>query len=318
MPSVRVTCRFAGAAYKFLYGHDISGNNWISLASSQEQIECLKQDTAIAVGAVGIGRRRDPNRQGAGEWFQEIQLPLANVGDDGTRVYLRHVDWRPRSDELSLRRSRTSDGFVTEGIRVISILSEQVDDNTSTLAQEQAGAADARRDVLPKFDGQRVVIVDDEAAIRELLALHLENAGLTVISLDSARAVLEGDYDKTAHCIVSDIRMPDIDGLELQEELNRRKARVPFIVVTAHGDIPLAVRIMRAGAVDVLEKPFRPASLLSAVERALALGSELEWGCESSRSRQRFELLSSRGREVFDLLVERKTSRTPAYTLGIS
>jgi two-component system response regulator FixJ len=75
---------------------------------------------------------------------------------------------------------------------------------------------------------------------------------------------------------------------------------------------------MRAGAVDVLEKPFRPASLLSAVERALALGSELDSGCESSRSRQRFELLSSREREVFDLLVEGKASKTIADELGIS
>jgi two-component system response regulator FixJ len=160
-------------------------------------------------------------------------------------------------------------------------------------------------------------VVDDEAAIREVLSLHLEAAGLRVIALDSARALLERGLEKVARCIVSDIRMPDIDGLELQQELNQRGAGVPFIVVTAHGDIPLAVRAMRAGAVDVLEKPFRPAGLLSAIERALKQSSHAARE-ERARSRERLESLTSREKEVFEFLAQGKPSRVIAGALGVS
>jgi two-component system response regulator FixJ len=317
LPHAHVTCRFAGPAYKFLFGYDISGKDWIALTAPDERAECLAHDTGIVLGAIGTSRRRDPNRHGVDEWFGDIQLPFANISEDGTRSYLRHSDWRPRGHELSLRRSRTSDMFIAESVRVVPIRCRHADGEELKPNRQRAETRD--RDELPRFDGQRVVVVDDDAAIRELLALHLETAGLHVIALDRARALLEGDYDKTAHCIVSDIRMPDIDGLELQEELNRRKARVPFIVVTAHGYIPLAVRVMRAGAVDVLEKPFRPASLLSAIERALALGANLDADDpEGTRSSQRLEALSSREREVFDLLAEGKASKAIADALGIS
>src|SRR5258708_38974135 len=95
MPSVRVTCRFAGAAYKFLYGHDISGNNWISLTSPQEQIECLKQDTAVAAGAVGIGRRGEPNRANRGAAFRASPPPLPKGIRHTKRGYLPHLASRP-------------------------------------------------------------------------------------------------------------------------------------------------------------------------------------------------------------------------------
>src|SRR5262249_29086924 len=184
-----------------------------------------------------------------------------------------------------------------------------------------AGASGGNRvraaESLPSFSGECVVVIDDEAPIREVLALHLEAAGLRVIPLDSARALLERHLDLEARCIVSDLRMPDIDGLDLQEELNQRGARVPFIVVTAHGDIPLAVRAMRAGAVDVLEKPFRPAGLLSAIERALKLSSDATCA-DKAQSQRRLSSLTSREREVFELLAQGVPSRAIADALGVS
>jgi len=312
VPRERVVCRLAGPAYKFLFGCDITGKDWLSLAPSEHQADRLKLDTEVVLGAVATAKRRDPNRDGPDAFFQDVQLPFSNVGADGTRSYLRHVDWRPHATELRLQRSRNGVACLSEAVTLTSIVSDFP-------ASDGAANWDGRRTRSHMFQGQKVVVVDDDDSIREVLGLHLEAAGLSVTTLGNARALLDGDYDRDVQCIISDIRMPDIDGLFLQEQINHRKSLVPFIVVTAHGDIPLAVRAMRAGAVDVLEKPFRPAILLSAVERALALRADLEtMDSEKSRSRQRLEALSEREREVFERLAEGKASKVIAEELGIS
>jgi len=312
VPRQRVVCRFAGPAYKFLFGCDITGKDWLSLTRSEHQADRLKHDTEVVLGAAAAAKQRDPNRDGPDALFQDVQLPFSNVGVDGTRSYLRHIDWRPYPTELRLQRPRNGVAHLSGAIALSKIVGDLP-------APQRPAASGSARPRPPTFQGQKVVVVDDDDSIREVLGLHLEAAGLSVTTLGSARTLLDGDYDGSAHCIISDIRMPDIDGLELQEELNRRKSRVPFIVVTAHGDIPLAVRAMRAGAVDVLEKPFRPATLLSAVERALALRADLETiESEKFHSRQRLEALSEREREVFDKLAEGKASKVIAEELGIS
>lgn len=179
--------------------------------------------------------------------------------------------------------------------------------------------AAASAHALPKFAGECVVVVDDDPAIREVLTLHLEAAGLRTIALDSARALLDGHHLSSAQCIVSDIRMPGMDGLELQRELNRRKVEVPFVVVTAHGDVPLAVRAMREGAIDVLEKPFRPVGLLAAIGRALAARADLRAADSAKlKAREQLSALTARERQVFDRLAEGKASKVVALELGIS
>ena len=309
-PYEGVECRSAGTAYKFLFGCELSGRDWLSLTDPDRRADRLKRDTEIVLGAIAIAQRHDPNRDGPDAWFQDLQLPFSNVAHNGARTYLRHIEWRPRANELRLQRPRNAGAAIANTLRLVPIVEAPA---TKTATPEPAVSRS------PMFQGQKVVVVDDDDSIRELLGLHLEAAGLSVVTLGSARSLLDSDYDRSAHCIISDIRMPDIDGLELQEELNRRKSRVPFIVVTAHGDIPLAVRVMRAGAVDVLEKPFRPAILLGAVERALALRADLETeDSEKSLSRQRLEALSSREREVFERLADGKPSKTIAEELGIS
>jgi two-component system response regulator FixJ len=174
-------------------------------------------------------------------------------------------------------------------------------------------------EALPRFAGQTVIIVDDDPAIRELLSLQLIAAGLSVVPFSSAEALLASDRLSNCHCIVSDVRMPDMDGFELQEALNRREAGIPFVVITAHGDVPLAVRAMRAGAVDIIEKPFKPVRLLSAIERALSRGGEQEAAqADKAAGRARLAALTPRERQIFDLIVASKQSKVIARELGIS
>ena len=121
---------------------------------------------------------------------------------------------------------------------------------------------------------QTVFVVDDDAAIRDSLRMMLEMAGYTVRDFASAQSFLS-DADLQGGCLIVDVRMPGMGGLELQEELVRRKASIPVIVVTGHADVPLAVRAMRAGALDFVEKPFDQERMLQSVAGALAAGGFL-------------------------------------------
>src|SRR5690349_16396691 len=122
---------------------------------------------------------------------------------------------------------------------------------------------------------QTVFIVDDDAAIRDSLRMMLEAAGHTVRDFASAQSFLS-EPDLGAGCLIVDIRMPGMGGLELQEELVRRKVSIPVIVITGHGDVPLAVRAMRAGAIDFVEKPFDEERMLQSVADALAAGQRAQ------------------------------------------
>src|SRR5215471_12710235 len=116
-----------------------------------------------------------------------------------------------------------------------------------------------------------VLVVDDDADVRDSLRVLLESAGFQVRDFDSGRKALAEPALKDAGCLIADIRMPDMDGLALQEELAGRKIGLPVIIITGHGDVPLAVRAMKAGAVDFIEKPFDDELLLASVKSALVL-----------------------------------------------
>jgi two-component system response regulator FixJ len=168
-------------------------------------------------------------------------------------------------------------------------------------------------------DNQVVHVIDDDAAVRQSLAFLLSTEGFAVRVYDSAVSFLKALPQAQAGCIVTDIRMPDMDGLELQRRLNKVKTGFPVIVITGHGDVALAVEAMKAGAVDFIEKPFEDEVLLSAIRVALTRHAK-----DSGRQariaaiRDRLKLLSSREREVLNGLVAGKPNKIIAHDLGIS
>jgi two-component system response regulator FixJ len=162
-------------------------------------------------------------------------------------------------------------------------------------------------------------VIDDDEAVRESLAFLLETADLTVETYESAVSFLEQLPDAGTGCIVTDIRMPGMTGLELVSQLKVRGASLPIIVITGHGDVPLAVEAMRAGVVDFIEKPFDDDTILTALRAALDRGrDQLEHASESSAIVQRLGTLSTRERQVLNGLVSGQANKVIALELGIS
>ena len=114
-----------------------------------------------------------------------------------------------------------------------------------------------------------VCVVDDDSDIRDGLKLLLESVGLTCVAFNSTRDFLQSQQIESANCLILDVRLPGTGGLDLQEELTRAQIKTPIIFITAHGDIPMSVRAIKAGAVEFLTKPFREQELLDAVQLAL-------------------------------------------------
>ncbi len=164
-----------------------------------------------------------------------------------------------------------------------------------------------------------VHVIDDDVDVRQSLAFLLSTAGLSVCVHESAVAFLKALPGADDGCIVTDVRMPDIDGLELQRRLRAQGNSMPVVVMTGHGDVALAVEAMKAGAVDFIEKPFNDEVLLAAIRTALAQRSTTrERGSQFDEIRARMKLLSERERQVLDGLVAGKPNKIIAYDLGIS
>jgi two-component system response regulator FixJ len=164
-----------------------------------------------------------------------------------------------------------------------------------------------------------ICVVDDDPAVRESVQALLETAGHRVRAFARARAFLADEGGLACGCLIADIRMPDMDGLTLQEELVQLNAQIPVIIITGHGDVTLAVRAMKAGAVDFIEKPFDDEALLNAVERALAAGREArDKAALTEEALARVAELSARERQVLEGLVAGKANKVIAYDLSIS
>jgi two-component system, LuxR family, response regulator FixJ len=164
-----------------------------------------------------------------------------------------------------------------------------------------------------------VHVVDDDVAVRKSLAFLLASDGLAVRLHESASAFLDEVKDIEAGCIVTDVRMPGIDGMEFLRRLKARGSTLPVIVMTGHADVPMAVEAMKEGAVDFIEKPFGDEVFLAAVRSALLRQDRnLHQTPELLQAQARLESLSERERQVLDGLVAGKANKVIAFDLGIS
>jgi len=164
-----------------------------------------------------------------------------------------------------------------------------------------------------------VHVVDDDDAVRDSLSFLLAAAGIAAETYPSAASFLEALPTIAGGCIVTDIRMPGMTGLDLLKRLNDAGVKLPVIVVTGHGDVPLAVEAMKLGAADFLEKPFDEEGLLAAIRSALGRHhDDDERAVRQAAVRERLASLSSRERQVLDGLVAGHPNKTIAYDLGIS
>ncbi|UCH41496.1 MAG: response regulator transcription factor [Gammaproteobacteria bacterium] len=166
---------------------------------------------------------------------------------------------------------------------------------------------------------QKVYVVDDDFSARESLCWLLDTEGIETEAFDSAEGFLARWSGDWVGCIMVDIRMPGKSGLQLQEELNARNNRMPVIVLTGHADVPIAIRAMKQGAFDFLQKPYSDDELLACVKAALALGREIDRNeQEKTLAANAIENLTEREREVMYLVVEGFTNKAVAAELGIS
>lgn len=164
-----------------------------------------------------------------------------------------------------------------------------------------------------------VYIVDDDSAVRDALRLLMKSVGLACETFASAPDFLARYDERCYGCLIADVRMPQISGLELQKILNERGASLPIIFVTGHGDVPKAVDAMQGGALDFIQKPFGDEELLARVEAALKLAEEQRaTALESARIRKCIDSLTPREREVMDKVVTGRSNKVIAFDLGVS
>jgi len=162
-------------------------------------------------------------------------------------------------------------------------------------------------------------VVDDDASIRDSLSLMLGLAGYATRLFADAESFLAAFDSGWSGCVVADLRLPGMSGTQLQEQLRRRGSRIPFVIITAHGDVPAARAAFRAEAVDFIEKPFDDEVLLTAIKAALARrAGDRERTAQSAAVRERLKLLSEREQQVMGGLVAGKPNKIIAFDLGIS
>ncbi len=170
-----------------------------------------------------------------------------------------------------------------------------------------------------KPDAPTVFVVDDDASVREALSSLIRSVGLHAEMFSSAKEFLRYKRPEIPACLVLDVRLPGLSGMDLQRELALVENPVPIIFITGHGDIPMSVRAMKAGAVEFLTKPFRDQDLLDAIQQAIARNSEeLKRRSEAATLRSRYDTLTPREREVMRLVVQGLLNKQVAGELGTS
>lgn len=169
------------------------------------------------------------------------------------------------------------------------------------------------------MDEGTIFVVDDDMAVRDSLSLLLDTHGYRVASFASGKAFFASVSPNARGCVLTDLRMPEMDGFEVQRELQRRQIGLPVIVITGHGDVALAVRAMKAGAADFIEKPYADNELLAAVDRALQIDRAAQ-GERAAKTvaRTRAAALTPREREVLIHLVAGDPNKVIAHRMAIS
>ncbi len=166
---------------------------------------------------------------------------------------------------------------------------------------------------------ETVFVVDDDQAMRKSLKWLIESVGMQVESYASADEFIRNYYPGRSGCLLLDVRMPGMSGLDLQEQFIRQNIKIPIIIITGHGDVPMAVRAMKAGAVDFIEKPFNDEFLLDSIRKALALDVQ-----QRTHQAQRAEIatrlahLTPREHEVMEMVTNGKSNKEIANQLGVS
>ena len=168
-------------------------------------------------------------------------------------------------------------------------------------------------------EASTVYVVDDDPAMRDSLRWLLESVDFQVHAFESATAFLEEYEGQRPACLVLDVRMPGMSGLDLQDELVRRDVTIPMIMISAHGDVPVAVRALKTGAIDFIEKPFSDQLLLDRVRQALEKDQKASRTDEAKEViRARTETLTPREKEVMELVVAGNPNKAVASQLGLS
>lgn len=166
---------------------------------------------------------------------------------------------------------------------------------------------------------QCVYIVDDDVAMRESLEFLVSSVGMNVLTFASASDFLEQVSDNASGCVVLDVRMPGMSGLDLQEHLTQNRFAMPVIIVTGHADVPMAVRALKSGAYDFIEKPFNDQVLLECIQRALEEESQAKVRLDRQREIDgRIDTLTPRERQVMEMVVSGMANKQVAAELGLS
>ncbi|HYV82866.1 MAG TPA: response regulator transcription factor [Pyrinomonadaceae bacterium] len=168
-------------------------------------------------------------------------------------------------------------------------------------------------------DAEMVFVIDDDESMREALKSLIRSVGLNVQTFASAQDFLQSARPDVPSCLILDVRMPGLSGLDLQRDLAEASIHIPIIFITGHGDIPMSVRAMKAGAVEFLTKPFRDQDLLDAIQQALERDRQVRsQQAGSAELRNRYHSLTPRETEVFALVVKGLLNKQIALQLGTS
>jgi FixJ family two-component response regulator len=164
-----------------------------------------------------------------------------------------------------------------------------------------------------------VFVIDDDASVRDAVQKLIASVGLRVQTFESAREFLNGKLPEAPSCLVLDVRLPDLSGLELQRDLAKANVHIPIIFITGHADVPVTVRAMKAGAVEFLTKPFRAQELLEAIQQAIAK-DRVAWSerAQMKELRARYDSLTVREKEVLQQVVSGLLNKQIAAELGTS